>query len=511
MKTEVSNGAIAQATEKKSFIARTSGIKTPEYIGYALGDAGCCLVFALVTSLLQKFYTDIFQLNALWIMLMMIGARLWDAINDPIMGYVADTAKPGKNGRYRRWMLWSSLPLAISIILLFLKLPGIGDTRDHIGTFIYATGTYILFGMAYTVAQIPYGSLANVITSSEPERNKLSIFRSVGSGIGGIPAMIVASFCYINRLDSAGNQILGENGLPIQDMIYKPILIGTIVLSICMIVCYFLCYKWTKERIMVAAPLKRKKGETMRIIRKLLKNRAFLSVSIASMLLLAAQMFTTSYYLYLFSDFFGKGWLNMVNTVCTYLPIAFILFLSPKLIKRFGKSELCAFGIAISAVANLILFACKGVMTLSWGWGLFTALSFLNGCGQSFIILQIWSLIATAIDDVEVKTGIREEGTAYSTFMFFRKIGQMIAAIAVNGALIAMNYKAEYGAVQTKETLSVMYDLATIIPAIMFFAMAAVLFFWNPLNKKGISELQILKEKKIQQMHENNEIIITND
>ncbi|NCA91814.1 hypothetical protein EOM82_00990 [bacterium] len=512
MNNDISNGLVTSAqADNRSFIDRTSGLKMSENIGYALGDVGCCLVFSIVTSLLQKFYTDIFQLPALWIMIMMICARLWDAINDPIMGYIADSAKPGKNGRYRRWMIWAGIPLAISTILMVTKFPGIGDQPNHVGTMVYATVTYILFGMAYTVAQIPYGSLANVITSSETERNKLSMFRSVGAGLGGLPVMIIASFCYKNRVDAAGELVYGENGKVIQDMVYEPIIIGAVVLAVFMLIAYLLCYKLTKERVILKAPSKRKRGETKRILTTMLKNRSFISISIASMVLLAAQMFTTSYNLYLFNDFFGKGWLNIVNTACTYAPIIIVLFISPYLIKRFGKSELCAAGILLAAVANLALFASKSVMSQENGWVLFVSLYFINGLGQSFILLQVWSLIATAIDDVDVKTGIREEGTAYSTFMFFRKIGQMIAAIAVNGALIAMNYKSEHGAVQTKETLSVMYDMATLIPAILFLAMALVLIFWNPLKKKTINELQVLKEKKLREMHENDEIIIDNN
>lgn len=80
--SDISN--VAQATEQ-SFISRTSGLKSKDYIGYAMGDTACCLVFGLVTSFLQKFYTDIFSLSPLFIMLMFIGARVWDAINDPVM------------------------------------------------------------------------------------------------------------------------------------------------------------------------------------------------------------------------------------------------------------------------------------------------------------------------------------------------------------------------------------------------------------------------------------------
>ena len=84
----------------------------------------------------------------------------------------------------------------------------------------------------------------------------------------------------------------------------------------------------------------------------------------------------------------------------------------------------------------------------------------------------------------------------------------MIAAIAVNGALIAMNYKTESGAVQTKATLDVMYNMATLIPAIIFFAMALVLFLWNPLTKKSVEELQVQKEQLLKEKHEKNEIMI---
>ena len=84
---------------ENSYIARTSGLKAKDYLGYAMVDAAGCLVFSLVTTLLQKFYTDIFHLSPLFIMLMFVAARLWDAVNDPIMGRICDTVRPGRFGR----------------------------------------------------------------------------------------------------------------------------------------------------------------------------------------------------------------------------------------------------------------------------------------------------------------------------------------------------------------------------------------------------------------------------
>ena len=90
--------------EETGFIAQTSGLKGKDYIGYALGDFAGCMSFATVTTLLQRFYTDVWGLSPLFILIMFMGARVWDAINDPIMGRIVDTRKPNKQGRYRVWM-----------------------------------------------------------------------------------------------------------------------------------------------------------------------------------------------------------------------------------------------------------------------------------------------------------------------------------------------------------------------------------------------------------------------
>lgn len=492
-------------TAEKSYISRTSGLKVKDYVGYALGDTACCLVFGLVTSLLQKFYTDIFHLSPLFIMLMFIGARVWDAINDPIMGRICDTIKPSKYGRYRPWFLYAGPPLAAAAILMFAKWPGLGEADSYIATCVYATITYVLFGMCYTMLQIPYGSLASVVTTDEKERTKLSVYRSIGAGLGSVPVLLIATFAYQNRVDENGVEIIGENGKVLQDMVYTPVIIGVIVMALLCLLMLFLAFRMNKERVMAKPAEKREKGTTKKIIKTLFTNRAFVAVSVASMLLLAGQMFTQSFYLYLFDDYFGANWMNLVSTVCTYAPMAIFMFFTPKMVRKFGKKEICAVGMVLAAGANLILFALRGVEPSILMY-LFLVLCFISGCGLTFIVLQIWSMATDAIDDIEVKTGQRDDGTAYSFFMFFRKLGQVIAAVAVNGALLGMNYAYEKGAVQSMSNLKIMYDLATIIPAVLFAIMALVLFLWYPLSKKKVAELQVLKEAKLKEAFESNEL-----
>lgn len=492
--------------ESRSYIARTSGLKTKDYFGYALVDTAGCFTFALVTSLLQKFYTDIFHISPLFIMIMFVVARIWDGINDPIMGRIADTIKPSKFGRYRPWILYVAVPFTIAGILMFVKWPGLGEADHYTATCVYATVTYILYGMIYTALQIPYGSLASVVTTDVKERNKLSVWRSMGAAFGSIPAIALASFAYAKRLDAAGNEVIGENGKVITDLQYKPVITGVILIALISMVCLFIAFALNKERVKTK-PQPKQKGATVKAIKILFGNKAFISISLVSMLLLAGQMFTQSFYTYLFNDYFHANWMNLASQACTYSPMLIMMFFLPKLAHKVGKKEVTAVGVAIAALANLVLYFLKGMDPSSLIM-IFLALCFVSGCGLTTLVMQLWAMATDAIDEIEVKTGSRDDGTAYSFFAFFRKLGQVIAAICVNGALMGMNYKYEKGAVQTLENLRSMYDLATLIPAVMFAVMALILFVFYPLSRKKVEELQDLKERALKESYEKNNIDI---
>ena len=490
----------------ESYIARTSGLKTKDYVGYAMIDAAGCLVFSLVTTLLQKFYTDIFHLSPLFIMLMFIAARVWDGVNDPIMGRICDTVRPGRAGRYRPWVLYAAFPLALSAVLMFLKLPGIGEEGRMRATCIYATVTYIFFGMAYTVLQIPSGSRASVVTTDAHERSKLSVWRSIGAALGSIPVLLIASFAYAKRLDADGNVVLGENGRALTDMQYAPVIRGVAIMALCSFVMLLVAYTLNRERVKTRPqPLSR--GAAGRAIRLLFRSRAFVSVSLISMLLLSGQMFTQSFYTYLFDDYFHANWMNLASQACTYSPMLVMMFILPGMARRIGKKEVCAVGVAAAAAANLVLFFLRGMDPNALMW-VFLALCFVSGCGLTTLVMQLWAMVTDAIDDIEVRLGSRDDGTAYSVFNFFRKLGQVLAAVCVNGALLGMHYKVEKGAVQTMENLHRMYDLATLIPAVLFGLMALMLFVWYPLSRRKVEELQEEKEQKLREHYENKTIDI---
>lgn len=491
---------------ESSYIARTSGLKAKDYTGYAMIDAAGCLVFSLVTVLLQVFYTDVFHLSPLFIMLMFIAARIWDGINDPIMGRICDTVRPSRFGRYRPWVLYAAPFLALSAVLMFLKFPGIGEEGHELSTRIYAAATYVFFGMAYTVLQIPYGSLASVVTTDEHERSRLSVARSIGAALGSIPVLLIASFAYADKVDASGNKVLGEDGKVITDLQYSPVIIGVVIMAVCSLIMLIIAFTMNRERVKTR-PQAPEKGAAVKAMKQLFQSRAFVAVSMVSMLLLSGQMFTQSFYTYLFKDYFHATWMNLATQACTYSPMLVMMFLLPKWARTIGKKEVTAVGVALAAAANLVLFFLRGMDPGPLMW-IFLALNFVSGCGLTTLVMQLWAMVTDSIDDIEVKTGSRDDGTAYSVFNFFRKLGQVLSAVCVNGALMGMNYKVEKGAVQTEENLHTMYDLATLIPALLFGIMALILFVWYPLSRRKVTELQALKETALKESYENRQIDI---
>ena len=474
---------------EQSYISRTSGIKMKDKLGYAFGDLASCLVFGLTQSVLNKFYTDVLEISVLSVMIMTIIARVWDAINDPIWGRMIDGSRVYPDGRYRHWIKIFAVPVAVAAILMFLNVKGFANT----GRIAWIYVTYILFGMLYTCINIPYGSMAQVITSDDKERSSLSVFRSIGSTFGAMPAMVLASFCYVAMTDANGNKVLGTDGKVLKVMSPTITLIGVVVIAVLAVVFYFLCYGWSKERV-TSRPSPKQKGQTWKVVKTLLRSRPFMAVSIASMLFLAAQMFGQGYNAYLFDKFFNQQKLTMLPTVFQYLPVAVIMFFATKMGNRFGRREVCSYGVLAAAVFYLVLFvlALFGITNV---W-LYLAANLVAGIGTAFIFLLVWALASDAIDYNKVNYKLNDDATSYAFYTFMRKLGQTVATILINVPLLIIGY--EGSKLRTEglndAALKTMYNYSVMIPAVLFLLVFLILRFVYPLSKKRVDELQVEKE-----------------
>ena len=453
-------------TNQLSYEGKTYGIGFKDKVGYALGDAAGLMTFALVGSFLQMFYTNVLYIDPKKITTLFLVARIWDAINDPMWGAFVDHRGGGKNGKFRPYLRWFSTPLALFGVLMFVKIPGLTETQYLIFAYI----TYIGYGMLYTVVNIPYGSMASVITTDEHERSSLSMFRSIGAGFGGLPGQILLPFFVYSTVAATGERVLDG----------KKLLIGVAVLGVISVIVYQLCYKMTTERV-VSIPNKAKKVNVGKTVKSLFKNRPFLALCLASMLLIAVQQYTQTTYNYLFLNYFQKPQLYSLVTVFTYLPMALLLPVLQKIVRRFGKKEVCAIGMVLSFAANLVLWIIHTQSVV-----VFFVLCFLSGLGMTFFVLEIWALVTDVIDYQELLSGQRDEGTSYAFFSFTRKLGQTIAGVLGTGVLTMINYEAKD---VTAEAVQRLYTVSTALPAAMCLVMALSLGILYPLTKKKLEEM----------------------
>ena len=151
-----------------------------EKIGYALGDGAANIAWRGVAAFLFIFYTDVFGLHPATVGLLMLVSRFSDGISDILMGIIGDRTN-SKYGKFRPWILWTAVPLGISLSLLFSS-PDLNPT----GKIIYAYITYIAFTLIYTANNVPYGALMAVMTGNDKERTSIGSFRMVGAFGGGM-------------------------------------------------------------------------------------------------------------------------------------------------------------------------------------------------------------------------------------------------------------------------------------------------------------------------------------
>ncbi len=448
----------------------THGIKMKDKIGYALGDTAGLLTFGIITPFQLMFYTDVLGINPGQASLLLLVARIWDAVNDPMWGAFIDSRKPTKYGRFRPYILGFSIPLAIAGVLMFTKMPGLTAAQY----LVYAYVTYIFYGMMYTCVNIPFGSLASVITDDEIERASLSMWRSIGAGLGGLPAQILMPL-FVYSINDAGNKVLDS----------RKFFIAVAAVAALSIVVYFAHFKMTKERVVVT---KKKSGEKYNIFKtvgNLITNKEFMVVGIASMLLIAFQQYTQTYYNYLFKDYFEKPGLFSLVTICTYLPMAVFIPFMGKLIRKYGKKEICAAGLAFSSVINVIMYLLR-FTPLCENPYVFLALCLLSGAGQTFLVLEVWALVMDVIDYHELRTGRQEEGSCYSIFSFMRKLGQTLAGSGSAALLGIIGYNVNSIGNQGEGVLTRLYDASTLVPAIVLAVMFALLGFFYKFNKQNL-------------------------
>lgn len=423
--------------EKKQI--RPFGVK--DEIGYVFGDMAGSFVNLFIDAYFLIFCTNVLGISAGWMGTLFLVARLWDAINDPIMGSFPDRWMIGKSGdKFKPWIKIFMLPLALSGVLCFFNVP-----LEGIALHAYVAFAYVLYGMSYTGTSMPFGAMASVVSDDPIQRSKLSRARSIGGTIVGIVGLsIVPVVCF----DKQSN-ILPERFTLI-----------AVIFGVLSIISYFVLLNFTQERIRQNSE-KAEKFNYGKVLKATVHNRPLIGVMVAtlgSMLFITGSNQVRSY---IFKEYYARTDVMSIISLAT-IPILVICFpLVPKLVAKFGKKATLMAAIVSSTIFSVIpvVMEIKNVY-------IYSALVVLGTIGQTVFTMLIWALVTDCLDYSEWKFNERSDGSMYSLYTFSRKIGSTIASTGVSFGLAAIGFVSGSNVVQTAEAVNGIYFLVNIIPVV---------------------------------------------
>ncbi|HEY9114813.1 MAG TPA: MFS transporter [Bacteroidales bacterium] len=418
-----------------------------EKVGYGLGDTASHFVWDMVGFWILIFYTDTYGISAAAAGTIMLVARIWDMISDPIMGIIADRTNT-RWGKFRPYILWMALPYSILAVLTFTT-PDFGQT----GKIIYAGVTYLLLMTVFTAINLPYSSLGAVMTSDSYERAGLNSYRFIFAFVGQfiVTGTALTLALYFGQGDS-------EKG-------YQYTLTLFAIISF---ILFMITFKTTRERV---KPPKEQKQNLKEDLKNLFRNKPWVIlffVGIISFVMFAMQNLSIAYY---FKYFIGNEEnVQLFNIIGTVALIAGIPFSKP-LSKRFGKRNVYLASSLLSGLFFILLYLPGNDDIIS-----IYVLNILAKFTYAPAVPLLWTMLADTADYSEWKSGRRATGLVFSAATFAQKAGWGIGG-ALAGWLLAL-YKFTPNIEQTATAISGIKLMISVFPGILYMSCAILLFFY---------------------------------
>jgi GPH family glycoside/pentoside/hexuronide:cation symporter len=445
-----------------------------EKVGYGLGDTASNLYFQTFMTFMPIFYTDIFGLTAGAMGWMFLISKVFDAVNDPIMGMIADRTNT-RWGKYRPYLLFGAIPFGVMGILTFTT-----PNFSYGYKLLYAFITYNAVMMLYTLVNVPYCSLMGVMTSNTADRTVLSSFRFVGVFIGQLIAMSA-----VGMLPT----ILGGSDVPTA----KGYQITMTMLSIIAIILLYITFFSAKERV---HPPKGQKNPMGRDLKDLISNRPWLMIGIATFFQLVFIAVFSGARTYYFQYYVTSGDVSLfgINRDWSYQGLLTVYLISGTVVTIFG---VMATRIISRIVGKAFCYwgslAICGITTIGYYYLKPEDLNLIFGLNliRSFAIGPVsamqWAMFTDCADYNEWKTGRRSTGLMMAASLFFLKFGLALGAAAIGWILAWYGY--EKGATQTPEATKGIVLLNSLYPAIFSFLGVAAMVFY-PLSSKKMLEIE---------------------
>ena len=381
-------------------------VSVREKICYAMGDASANIAWRGVAAFLFIVYTDVFGLNPAAVGTLMLVARLGDGVSDVLMGVVADRTRT-RWGKYRPWMLWSALPLGVTLSMMFTCPESLSMT----GRLVYAYVTYIVFTLVYTAQGIPYGALLSVMSPDDRERTSIGSYKMVGAFAGG---MLVQGLLLVlkERFDS-----------------YTiPMYILSAVLVVLMPITFF----GTRERV---EPPKGQSDDLLADLRQLAANRPWVVLLAVSLLYNVYNSVKQGVTVVYFTHYMNRELLCATYMTALMLASVAGAALTSPLARRFGKRNLFVASLVVSGAANSLLWFCGAADVAS-----IFALGVVSELFAAIFPTLCFVMLGDVADYSEWRNGRRATGLIYSATSFAMKFGGGIAGLLIGVVLARFGY-----------------------------------------------------------------------
>jgi len=429
-------------------------LRFTERIGYASGDFACCMYWVVFAQFLMFFYTDVAGLPAATVATMLALTRLWDTVNDPVMGLLADRTK-SRHGKYRPWLIWMIAPMLVTGVLIFTIPDG-----SLMVKMIYAYITYTLVGMVYTAINLPYSALMGVMSSNSKERTILATFRYIGAFTGNlVPQLsIFALVAFLGK----GNDQLGYAGA----MACYGILAGLL---------FVFAFRSTRERVVV--PQEVASGSVKSDFGYLFRNLPWVVLALVGVLTLVWISIRGAAIIYYFKYYVGNQALAATFLATGTISAMGGVACTKYFVQLLGDKRRAYLTVNFLAGISAAVFYFVGPEDIALMFTLQIVASFLLGP----LMPLMFALYADAADYGEWKFNRRTTGLIFASGTSAIKMGWTFGGSITGWILAFYGYQANI--VQSAETLQGMRALMSWIPALFAFA-AMVLILFYPINAK---------------------------
>ena len=479
-----------------------------EVQAYAIAALGQGLVYSCMSSYITDYYMSVLKLNAMFVILLMLFARVWDAINDPMMGIIMDRVS-FKKGRMKPYPVWTAVPIAILTILMFVN-PGFDTNNKSVWLYVFTAAVYVIWGMVYTSSDVPFWSMPNVMTPDAKERGNII---SYGKTVGGIGSAVTVALPIIVGFFIADMDVEKAGIVKYAVMAVSMSLIGMPLFAMS-------SFK-IKERIQIPNATKRAPGEPSSI-KRIFTCKPLMLVVLSGVLSFGRYMLQAAApHVARYSGFYigskpetveqynsNISTVALVIQVCAAVGMFGAMLFLPKLYKKFEYKQI----MIVSCIGGFV----ASCFTLVIGWTTHNLLLCIPFMLISSIPLGVinnvsFAMVCDCLDFMEWKTGYRDTGLGSACQSFVNKIGNAFATVmiivmymVVSIDVNKLNVGSGQEVVDAINSLSstqnfAMFSLVTIVPGISLLLCAIPLFFYDltgSKKQKVFDELAVSRKER---------------